>query len=51
MKKLKDDQIISSNSQPRVVDTLIESSVSEEERLSFSTLKSLDIEIEQAEYL
>jgi hypothetical protein len=45
-----DDKIISSNQKPRVVDSMIES-VSEEEMASFKTLKSIDIEIEQGEYL
>ena len=50
LKKLIDDNIISSNNKPRVVDSLIET-VSEEELASFKTLKSIDIDIEQAEYL
>jgi hypothetical protein len=50
LKQLIDDNIISSNNKPRVVDSLIET-VSEEELASFKTLKSIDIDIEQAEYL
>ena len=46
-----DDKIITSNHQPRVVDSLLENSISEDELASFKTLKSLDIDIEQAEYL
>ncbi len=45
LKKLVDDQIISSNNKPRVVDSLIET-VSEEELATFKNLKSLDIDIE-----
>lgn len=45
LKQLIDDNIISSNNKPRVVDSLIET-VSEEELASFKTLKSIDIEIE-----
>lgn len=45
LKKLIDDNIISSNNKPRVVDSLIET-VSEEELASFKTLKSIDIDIE-----
>jgi 3'-phosphoadenosine 5'-phosphosulfate synthase len=51
MKHLIDDRIITSNSEPRVVDTLIESVISEADKHFFSTLKSLDIEVEQAEYI
>jgi adenylyl-sulfate kinase len=35
LKKLLDDKIMTSNSQPRIVDSLIESDISEEERVSF----------------
>ena len=35
LKKLLDDKIMTSNSQPRIVDSLIESEISEEERVSF----------------
>jgi Adenylylsulphate kinase len=45
LKKLTDDNIISSNNKPRVVDSLIET-VSEEELASFKTIKSIDIDIE-----
>ncbi len=45
LKKLVDDQIISSNNKPPVVDSLIET-VSEEELATFKNLKSLDIDIE-----
>lgn len=45
LKQLIDDNIISSNNKPRVVDSLIET-VSEEELASFKTLKSIDIDIE-----
>ena len=51
MKHLIDDRIITNNSEPRVVDTLIESVISEADKHFFSTLKSLDIEVEQAEYI
>lgn len=51
LKQLIDDKIIVSNTKPRVVDTLVETTISEEELASFKTLKSLDLEIEQAEYL
>lgn len=50
LKKMTDDKIIRSNSAPRVAESLIES-VSEEEAQTFRTLKSIDIDIEQAEYL
>lgn len=50
LKQLIQDGIIKSNSAPHVVDTLIET-VSEEELANLSTLKSIDIDIEQAEYL
>ena len=50
LKKLVDDKIVTSNTQPRVVDTLIET-ISEDERLTLNTLKSIDLSIEQAEYL
>ena len=50
LKQLVDDEIISSNQKPRVVDSLIET-VSEEEMANFKSLKSIDIDIEQAEYL
>lgn len=46
MKHLIDDKIITSNSEPRVVDTLIESVISDADKHFFSTLKSLDIEVE-----
>lgn len=45
-----DDKIIESNTQPRVVDTLIEE-ISETEKVELQALKSLDIDVEQAEYL
>ena len=35
LKKLLDDKIMTSNSQPRIVDSLIESDISEDERVSF----------------
>ncbi len=46
-----DDKIIVSNQTPRVVDSLIETNISVEELESFKTLKSIDLDIEQAEYL
>ena len=46
MKHLIDDKIITSNSEPRVVDTLIECVISDADKHFFSTLKSLDIEVE-----
>ena len=45
-----DDKIIVSNQAPRVVDSLIET-LSADELESFKTLKSIDIDIEQAVYL
>jgi 3'-phosphoadenosine 5'-phosphosulfate synthase len=51
LKQMIDDKLITSNHQPRVVDSLIETAISEEDLASFKTLKSLDIDIEQAEYL
>ena len=46
-----DDKILISNQAPRVVDSLIETTISVEELESFKTLKSIDIDIEQVEYL
>lgn len=46
-----DDKILVSNQDPRVVDSLIETTLSVEELESFKTLKSIDLDIEQAEYL
>jgi len=48
---MEDDGIIESNTKPRVVDSLIEENVSEEERKEFEGLKSIDIDREQVEYL
>jgi adenylylsulfate kinase-like enzyme len=50
LKQLTQDGIIKSNTAPNVVDTLIET-VSEEELANFASLKSIDIDVEQAEYL
>jgi len=51
LKRMEDDGIIESNTKPRVVDSLIEENVSEEERKEFEGLKSIDIDREQVEYL
>lgn len=51
LKQMLDDKIIASNQAPRVVDSLIETGLSPEDLESFKTLKSIDIDIEQAEYL
>ena len=45
LKKMIDDEIISSKNKPLVVESLIET-VSEDELESFMTLKSIDIDIE-----
>lgn len=50
LKTLNDDGIIESNTKPRVVESLVER-LSEDELATFKTLKSIDIEVEQAEYL
>ena len=50
LKQLNDDKIIKSNSAPLIVDSLVET-VTEEEFANFATLKSIDIDIEQVEYL
>jgi 3'-phosphoadenosine 5'-phosphosulfate synthase len=50
IKKMVDDGILESNSKPRVVESLVEE-VSDEERKSFDSLKSIDVDVEQAEYL
>jgi 3'-phosphoadenosine 5'-phosphosulfate synthase len=50
LKKLVDDQIITSNSAPHIVDSIIEE-VSEADRVEFGKLKSLDIDVEQVEYI
>lgn len=51
LKRMEDDGIIESNTKPRVVESLVEENVSEEERKEFEGLKSIDIDREQVEYL
>jgi len=51
IKKMLEDGILKDNHQPRVVDSLIETDISEEERKSFDDLKFIDINVEQAEYI
>lgn len=48
---MTDDGIIESNNKPRVVESLIEETVTDEERKEFEGLKSIDIDREQVEYL
>lgn len=46
-----DDQIIRSNQEPVIADSLIEENLTEEELKEFSELPSIEIDVEQAEYL
>ena len=46
-----DDGIIVSNNAPRVVESLVEENLTVEDMTKFETLKSIDIEVEQAEYI
>ena len=51
IKRMVDDGILHDNSAPRVADSMIEESVSAQEVAEFNALKSIDIDVEQAEYL
>jgi 3'-phosphoadenosine 5'-phosphosulfate synthase len=50
LKQLTEGGIIKNNTEPHIVDSLVET-ISEEELANLATLKSIDIEVEQAEYL
>jgi hypothetical protein len=47
---MTDDGILRKNSEPRVVESLYEV-VSDEEKNTYNSIPSIDIEVEQAEYL
>lgn len=50
IKKMLDDGIIRDNSKPRVADSLVES-ISDEEKKELESLRVLEVNVEQAEYL
>jgi 3'-phosphoadenosine 5'-phosphosulfate synthase len=49
--KMLKEGVITDNQQPRVVESLYELALPEDQVASFSTLKSIEIEVEQVEYL
>lgn len=51
IKRMTDDGLILSNHEPRIAESLIEEDLSESERLELDTLKYIEIDVEQAEYL
>eukprot|EP00347_Sterkiella_histriomuscorum_P019046 403343169 len=51
IKRMFDDGIVVSNKDPVIAESLIEESISESERLELDTLKYIEIDVEQAEYL
>lgn len=51
LQRMIDDGILIDHSKPHVADSLIEENLTEAEKNEFETLKSIDLEIEQVEYL
>lgn len=51
IKRMFDDGIVESNLETKIAESLIEENVTEEERVEFEGLKSIEIDVEQAEYL
>lgn len=47
---MRDDKILVSNREPKIAESLIEN-LSEEQLAEFDTLQSLEIDVEQAEYI
>lgn len=48
---MTDDGIIVSNREPKIAESLIEENLTEEEYKEFDTLKSIEVDIEQAQYI
>lgn len=51
LKKMLDDGIITSNREPKIANSLIEENLTEDDYKEFDTLKSIEIDIEQAQYI
>jgi 3'-phosphoadenosine 5'-phosphosulfate synthase len=47
LKRMVDDRIVISNKEPKITDSLIEA-LTEEQLQEFDTLKSIEVDIEQA---
>lgn len=50
LKKMRDERILVSNREPKIADSLIED-LTAEQLLEFDSLKSIEIDVEQAEYI